>query len=58
MADLGELRDRIAAGEYRLDAASIASALLGYAGLDEVSSQPGVRQPAESSKGGDAQRKR
>ena len=36
MPDLGKLREQIAAGEYRLDASAIASALLDYAS-DECS---------------------
>jgi len=37
MADLQKLREQIAAGEYRLDAASIAGALLDYASVGETS---------------------
>lgn len=44
MADIGTLRDQIAAGTYRLDAASIAGALLAHAGL-EAPSAPSVPQP-------------
>ncbi len=48
MTDTAKLRAQIAAGEYRVDAASIASALLDHANIDAP--------PASSRREADAQR--
>jgi hypothetical protein len=46
MADLQKLREQIAAGEYRLDAASIAGALLDYASVGDPSRAGDPTAPA------------
>ncbi len=48
MTDLSKLRAQIAAGTYRVDADSIASAMLDYANAGEVSPPPGA-DPASAS---------
>lgn len=49
MRDLGKLREQIAAGQYPIDASSIASALLAYADADEPAGSPpvGARRGSE-----------
>ncbi len=47
MTDLAKLRAQIAAGKYRVDADSIASAMLDYANIVEVPPPP-ARDPASA----------
>lgn len=49
MTDLDRLRKQIAAGEYKLDAASIAGALLDYACVNEPAPPGDLTRPAERS---------
>ena len=46
MPDLEKLRKQIAAGEYQLDAASIAGALLDYACIGEASTPGDLERAA------------
>ena len=46
MTDIAKLRAQIAAGTYRVDADSIASALLDYANVGDVSPSPPREEPS------------
>jgi len=46
MTDLAKLRAQIAAGTYRVDADSLASALLDYANVGDASPAPAREEPS------------